>query len=306
MGWIYLAASVETPSLWHRGLEHEPIVRTIDSLSPYFCHACVMGPCHVLLSGTTSGHCTLLTLGRSKESTSSSEDSPAKTSALQAAAQAWRASAPDFSLRSRAWPKKRDHRFYSLKTFPPFEPEDFPPLLGHFPGSGMTVDGTLYPLTMWARRTGENDGSSLLPTPSACSYGTNLGGGAGRIGTARPSLETMARKNLWPTPTVHGNHNAPKDGTARGLGLSTAAKMWPTVKASDGHKGLRTPAGAAAELARGHGVDLTSAVTLEDGISGQLNPTWVEWLMGFPTGWTELNALGMQWCPRRRVKRSKD
>ena len=24
--------------------------------------------------------------------------------------------------------------------------------------------------------------------------------------------------------------------------------------------------------------------------SGSLNPTWVEWLMGYPTGWTELNA----------------
>ncbi|MFA5165395.1 MAG: hypothetical protein WC481_07520 [Candidatus Omnitrophota bacterium] len=23
---------------------------------------------------------------------------------------------------------------------------------------------------------------------------------------------------------------------------------------------------------------------------GQLNPTWVEWLMGYPLGWTDLNA----------------
>ena len=26
------------------------------------------------------------------------------------------------------------------------------------------------------------------------------------------------------------------------------------------------------------------------GNGGQLNPTWVEWLMGFPTGWTDLEA----------------
>jgi hypothetical protein len=25
-------------------------------------------------------------------------------------------------------------------------------------------------------------------------------------------------------------------------------------------------------------------------VSGALNPTWVEWLMGFPLGWTALNA----------------
>jgi len=28
--------------------------------------------------------------------------------------------------------------------------------------------------------------------------------------------------------------------------------------------------------------------------TGQLNPTWVEWLMGFPTGYTELNPSETQ------------
>ena len=32
------------------------------------------------------------------------------------------------------------------------------------------------------------------------------------------------------------------------------------------------------------------ANNLNDQIGGQLNPTWVEWLMGFPQGWTDLNA----------------
>jgi len=26
-------------------------------------------------------------------------------------------------------------------------------------------------------------------------------------------------------------------------------------------------------------------------VGGQLNPTWVEWLMGFPVGWTDLRDL---------------
>jgi hypothetical protein len=29
---------------------------------------------------------------------------------------------------------------------------------------------------------------------------------------------------------------------------------------------------------------------------GLLNPTWVEWLMGFPTGWTDLSASEMPSC----------
>ena len=32
------------------------------------------------------------------------------------------------------------------------------------------------------------------------------------------------------------------------------------------------------------------ANNLNDQIGGQLNPTWVEWLMGFPPEWTDLNA----------------
>ena len=29
---------------------------------------------------------------------------------------------------------------------------------------------------------------------------------------------------------------------------------------------------------------------LRTDVGGQLNPTWCEWLMGFPTGWTDLSA----------------
>jgi hypothetical protein len=30
--------------------------------------------------------------------------------------------------------------------------------------------------------------------------------------------------------------------------------------------------------------------------NGSLNPTWVEWLMGFPLGWTDLEPSGMPLC----------
>jgi DNA (cytosine-5)-methyltransferase 1 len=87
----------------------------------------------------------------------------------------------------------------------------------------------------------------MLPTPTAQSYGSNQGGAMGRCGPVRYSLQSMAKRGLWPTPTVHGNHNRKGLSPDSGDGLATA------VKAS---------------------VD-----------GGQLNPTWVEWLMGFPSGW---------------------
>ena len=35
---------------------------------------------------------------------------------------------------------------------------------------------------------------------------------------------------------------------------------------------------------------------------GHLNPTWVEWLMGVPTGWTELGCWGMELCHKQPQK----
>jgi hypothetical protein len=39
-------------------------------------------------------------------------------------------------------------------------------------------------------------------------------------------------------------------------------------------------------------LSLTAEAQIADGLppaSGSLNPEWVEWLMGFPEGWTDLN-----------------
>jgi hypothetical protein len=93
------------------------------------------------------------------------------------------------------------------------------------------------------------------------------------------------------------------------------AHLFPTPRATDGDKGTRSPEGSLKELARGHGMDLGSSVQIfptltcndaksnnppsqrtENGrhsdqlnvvAGGSLNPDWVEWLMGFPIGWTE-------------------
>ena len=43
--------------------------------------------------------------------------------------------------------------------------------------------------------------------------------------------------------------------------------------------------------------------SLRTDVSGQLNPEWVEWLMGFPAGWSELEPSAMQ-SYRSRLTRS--
>lgn len=75
------------------------------------------------------------------------------------------------------------------------------------------------PPQTWVRRT-FGDASSLLPTPTASSYGSNQGGALGRVEKARLSLEAMARRGCLPTPIVsRSTHNTKGDRTTPGLGM---------------------------------------------------------------------------------------
>jgi len=58
--------------------------------------------------------------------------------------------------------------------------------------------------------------------------------------------------------------------------LCAQVKMWPTV-----HSSCSTGPGSQGQ---------EGGENLQTAIGGQLNPAWVEWLMGYPGGWTDLNA----------------
>lgn len=93
---------------------------------------------------------------------------------------------------------------------------------------------------------------------------------------------------LWPTPTVHGNHNKPGTSKNAGWGLSSAVKLWPTPTAMSGSGGaaLCKWGGSGSRKA------MRKLVTPQE-LNGPLNPAWVEWLMGWPIGWTDLEPLAM-------------
>ena len=108
--------------------------------------------------------------------------------------------------------------------------------------------------------------STSLPTPTATPYGSNQGGAKGRTGKVRHSLESMAKHNNWPTPSAH---------EAR---LGYQDRSDPTKKGTQ--------------------ESLTTVIVNRAGgrteCTGHLNPTWVEWLMGVPTGWTALDSWEME------------
>jgi len=134
---------------------------------------------------------------------------------------------------------------------------------------------------------------------------------------------------VWPTPTVNGNYNRKGLSPQSGDGLATAVAKFPTPRAADGdHLGTRptpttlrrkeagqanlsefvletmrtfpTPTArdyrspGAAERAAERAQPLSEVIGKEHGQQGQLNPEWVEWLMGWPRGWTALGPLNPQ------------
>lgn len=127
------------------------------------------------------------------------------------------------------------------------------------------------------------------------------------------SLQT-GNPGLWKTPVAADAANREFYRNSRGeANLSGEVKLWPTPKASDSKgtgqagsksaehdakkKNLRGVVMYATPQARDFRTgqlsrweDPQRTRNLNDQIGGQLNPTWVEWLMGFPIGWTDLNA----------------
>jgi len=65
-------------------------------------------------------------------------------------------------------------------------------------------------------------------------------------------------------------------------------KMWPTPNASDNRdRGNLSDPAIQSRIALGKQVNLSMAVK-DEPKKGTLNPEWVEWLMGYPPGWTDI------------------
>jgi hypothetical protein len=137
-----------------------------------------------------------------------------------------------------------------------------------WPRSGLMLSGTAYQLPPLALRT---DGTEfgLWPTPQ--------GQYDGRSQEAWEAAKAKKKEKH------QAGHYGKGTGAPGMMDLQRAVRMWPTPNARD-YKG--SP-GQGSRDAGGHQSSLPASVKASEG-SGSLNPTWVEWLMGFPLGWTAL------------------
>jgi hypothetical protein len=257
---------------------------------------------------------------RCHTSTSSAAASPARTSPTPARAQGSTGSARVFGASTPASFASFDPDTSSWRTSQLCLDGDLDEFSETWPRAGMTRNGTAYRLQPLAPLTKEI-GSGSLPTPranadrasrasvqreghwSAPSLGQVVEIADGTLPREYDSWEQVPKGALdaaqklgkWPTPhgmPKPGQHRRPgPSGNELGRAVNQAERQWPTPKAQPSG-----PDYARANREGSGGDDLATAVAR--GTPGQLNPTWVEWLMGFPLGWTDLRPSGTPSSPR--------
>jgi len=161
---------------------------------------------------------------------------------------------------------------------------DLEPFLETWPQWGLMRNGEC-----WEQRTLEQTirgtGFGLSPngvdsfhTPNT----TGLDGGS----NSRKALKKRAE--IWPTPrscsamaATITPESAWNEKRNPNLETIVGKRLWPTPTS---HNSKETNAPSEA---------LRNTPTLAAQVGGKLNPTWVEWLMGWPLGWTDLKPLEM-------------
>jgi hypothetical protein len=174
---------------------------------------------------------------------------------------------------------------------------DLDEFLETWPQWGLMRDGECWEqrmLEQTIRGTGfglSPDGKATFHTPNT----TGLDGGS----NSRKALKK--KQENWPTPDANCGMRGTQDiwtpkrksGHQAQYSINQAVRdrMWPTPQASDNRdRGNMSNPSIQRRVAIGKQIMLSQSVHPN---SGQLNPMWVEWLMGWPIGWTDLKPLAM-------------
>jgi hypothetical protein len=161
--------------------------------------------------------------------------------------------------------------------------------LGTWPRAGMTRSGNVFRRPPLVLRISET-GCSLWPTPVVPNGGRSPRGGMSPSGMTPDGKKRqvdlqhavrMVEARMWPTPNATDGSKAPKFFPRGNPSLPQAVNMFPTPTASD----------AAGGPAYSRPPSQEGSPTLKESTPGALNPMWVEWLMGFPAEWTDLEDL---------------
>ena len=202
-----------------------------------------------------------------------------------------------------------------------------------WPKQGIMLDGVCWEQMIVEADIEGKDCGYLLPTPRVVeiiehpkSQAKRLGD---RTGNKPNNLQSMAKFNLWPTPTMNENIENIKNRDKYNHRLEEHVAMMPTPNTMDHlpcrsqeakdrqfattRKGRSAPGnlrewihpemwptptasdhrdiGGPSSPAIQRREEIGKSIELSMKVDGALNPDWVEWLMSWPVGWTSLEDL---------------
>ena len=193
------------------------------------------------------------------------EPEPELTASNPASGGKWQESSVRYDLVSCSW-----------KTHQCLFDEDLPESSVILPRWGLMHGGLVYQPRNAERRTSAT-GSGYWPTATTC--GVDNGSNSRKAAQAR---------GMWPTPMA-SDAKSPGD-TKKHKKLSNAVRRFPTPTATMA-KGWSKNLNRADKNDR---LDYTiERKSSKAGKTGRLNPTWTEWLIGWPEEWTDLKPLAM-------------
>lgn len=190
----------------------------------------------------------------------------------------------------RGWLAKYDPDTCSWKTPQCSLLGEEPESLATLPRWGMTVNGLLWEQPMLEPITKETECGLLesWPIPRSCSaMASTITPESAWNEKRNPNLETIVGKRMWASPNARDwKDSGSSQGNRKSPNLGTQVH-WPTPRT----KGMCGGSGSWDLLNKN--TTMEEARQMGAGNGGKLNPTWVEWLMGWPLGWTDLKPLGM-------------
>ena len=162
-----------------------------------------------------------------------------------------------------------------------------------WPRWGMMRNGVCSERATRARHIGAIVSSSSLSTPTPTvgdsRNSRNCTANQGKGSTGNTGMTLCDYVVMYPTPTAtsYGRNKSTSAGSKERLSLQSMAARgaWPTPTAQDAKNSTLPPS----QITR----DSIPGALLRSGERGMLSPMWVEWLMGLPIGWTDLELLAM-------------
>ena len=224
-------------------------------------------------------------------STSSAVASPAKTLAPQEREQVSPGLARGSGRRCSESFARFDRRSLSWKTPQCSLLGDSELFSATWPKQGTMLRGVCSERTIWEPHMSarESGFSHMMPTPTACNApnsGSNTTGPKSLVDVAQTDWNPGIAWG-FPTPTCRG-----LDGGSHSRAKLEKIGFFPTPVA---HNAMELTACPANLNRKSPGLG-TLAAHGKLGTRGKLNPTWVEWLMGWPLEWTDLKPLAMDKC----------